>query len=361
MEMPGWLDVLGRLVDRTPGLMRRLGDLESSIHRDALEGIVIDRPIYIAGVARAGSTILLETLASHPKTATHRYRDFPPIMVPILWNRAFGLIYGRNSRPVERAHKDRILVTPDSPEALEEVLWMAFFDHAHDARVSNVLDRESLNAAFESFYGDHVRKILFIRGGLRYLAKCNYSLTRLGYLARLFPDARFVVPVRDPIWHVASLVKQHHLFCNEERRDPRILAHMRRVGHFEFGLDRRAANVGDGTAASIAGLWDKGDDVRGTARLWASLYGFIFKQLQHDAGLHERTMVLKYENLCDQPVETLRRLYRHVELSIDDEAIAAQAAQFSRPTYYQPPFRIGDERVIREETDPVATALGYPT
>jgi hypothetical protein len=359
MEMPGWLDMLGRLTDRAGGLVRRLGDLESSIHRDTLDEIAIDRPIHVAGLARSGSTVLLEMMASHPDTATHRYRDFPPVMTPILWNRAFGHIYGKNVQPVERAHKDRILVTPDSPEALEEVLWMVFFEHAHDPHVSSVLDRGSIYPAFEAFYRDHIKKILHVRGGRRYLSKCNYNLTRLAYLSRLFPDARLVVPVREPLWHVASLTKQHRLFCEEERRDPRILAHMRRVGHFEFGLDRRAENIGDDTAASIERLWADGEEIRGTARLWASLYGFVLHQLEEDEKLRQQTLILRYEDLCDRSEETLRRLFEHVELLLDDDALATHAARLGRPTYYRPDLATEEEQALHEETTTVANALGY--
>ena len=359
--MPGWLDLLGRLTDRAGGLARRLGNLESSFHRDTLDDIAIDRPIHVAGLARSGSTMLLEMMASHADTATHRYRDFPPVMTPMIWNRAFGHVYSKDAEPVERAHKDRILVTPDSPEAFEEVLWMAFFEHAHDARVSNVLDRHSSHPAFEAFYRDHIKKILHIRGGRRYLAKCNYSLTRLAYLSKLFPDARLVVPVREPLWHVASLTKQHRLFCEEEARDARILAHMRRVGHFEFGLDRRAVNVGDDTAASIERLWAEGQEIRGTARLWASLYGFVLRQLEEDEELRQQILIVRYEDLCDRPEETLRRLVEHVELPFDAAAMAALAKRISRPTYYQPDLRVDEEQALREETTRVANALGYET
>ena len=357
--MPGWLDMLGRLSDRAGGLLRRLGNLESSFHRDALDEIAVDRPIHIAGLARSGSTVLLEMMAAHAETATHRYRDFPPVMTPILWNRAFGHVYGKNVEPVERAHKDRILVTPDSPEALEEVVWMAFFEKAHDPRVSNVLDRGSSNPAFEAFYGDHIKKILHIRKGRRYLAKGNYNLTRLAYILKLFTDVRLVVPVREPLWHVASLVKQHRLFCEEERRDPRILAHMRRVGHFEFGLDRRAVNVGDDTAASIERLWADGQEIRGTARLWASLYGFVLHQLEQDEELRRRVLILRYEDLCDRPEETLRRLFDHVELSLDSSTLNTQAARLGRPTYYRPDLTAEDEKALREETEETASRLGY--
>ena len=84
----------------------------------------------------SGTTILLELLAGRPGVATHRYRDFPPVFTPLFWNRAFAHIYRADAPPAERAHKDRILVTPDSPEAMEEVLWMRFFPDAHDTGTS---------------------------------------------------------------------------------------------------------------------------------------------------------------------------------------------------------------------------------
>src|SRR3546814_14155500 len=88
------------------------------------------------------------------------------------------------------------MITPDSPEAFEEVLWMAFFPDLHDPTASSVLDERTDNAAFESFYRDHIRKLLRVRGGRRYLSKGNYSVTRLEYLLKVFPDARFILPVQ---------------------------------------------------------------------------------------------------------------------------------------------------------------------
>jgi hypothetical protein len=361
MEVPGWIDGLGRLVERGAGFWRRLGDLESRIYAHELEGVAVDRPVYVAGLARAGTTILLEILAGRPGVATHRYRDFPPVYTPILWNRAFAQVYKGGAAPAERAHKDRILVTPDSPEALEEVLWMRFFPGAHEAGRSQVLDAATSNPAFERFYADHLRKILLVRGGARYLSKGNYNLTRLAYLRRLFPDARFLVPVRDPLWHVASLMKQHALFCAEETRDPRILAHMRRAGHLEFGLDRRAIDVGDGVAAEVEALWAAGDEARGWARYWNSLHRFVARQRAADpAGLGEATMVVRYEELCARPRETLEAVLAHAGLPAAPAAeLDAQAARLSPPAYYAPRFTAEERAIVHEETAEARGLLGY--
>ncbi len=360
LEMPRWLDALGGFIDRTAGFWQKLGDLESSAHREQLDQIAIDRPCYVAGIARSGSTILLELLAGRPGVATHRYRDFPPIYTPLFWNRAFAQVYRSDAPPAERAHKDRILVTPDSPEAMEEVLWMRFFRDAHDEAASQVLDATTSNPAFERFYADHLRKIILVRGGQRYLSKGNYNLTRFAYLLKLFPDARFVVPVRDPRWHIASLMKQHRLFDAEERRDPRILKHMQRAGHFEFGLDRRVINVGDSQAASaIAALWRDGQEVRGWARYWAMLYGFVLAQRERDPAIRQASMFVRYEDLCDQAEATLAATFAHAGLDLAPGEAAAMASRLSQPGYYQLGFTAAEEAIIAEETGPVAAALGY--
>jgi hypothetical protein len=197
------------------------------------------------GLARAGSTILLEWLGRHPDCATHRYKDYPLVHIPYWWNAFLSRTPQRSAGPAERAHADRILITPESPEAFEEVLWMSFFPGLHSPEHSNVIDGGIRHPHFESFYRDHIRKLLLVRGGRRYLSKANYHVTRLEYLQLLFTDARFVIPVREPVWHIASLMKQHRLFCEQEAANVKALAHMQRVGHYEFGLDRRPINPGD--------------------------------------------------------------------------------------------------------------------
>jgi hypothetical protein len=360
VEMPGWIDRLGGLVANTAGFWVGLASLESSAHRAELDEVAIDRPIYIAGLARGGTTILLELLASHPDVATHRYRDYPPIYTPLFWNRAFAQIYDAKAPAVERAHKDRILVTPDSPEAMEEVLWMRFFPGRHTIDATQVLDAATSNPRFEQFYRDHIRKILLVRKGRRYLAKGNYNITRLGYLAKLLDDARFLVPVREPVAHVASLAKQHKLFCAQESADPRVLRHMRRVGHFEFGLDRRPLNLGEAAQArAIAELWAKGEEARGLARHWASVYGFVLDQLERDLALRERTMIVRYEDACGQALATLTAVAAHAGLAFPPERLAEMAAQLSPPSYYRPGFSDAEVAAIREETQAVARRLGY--
>ena len=358
MQVPRSIHMFSTLAERHQALLLRLGRWETSSAGDALAEQTIDRPIYVTGLARSGSTILLELLAAHPEVATHQYRDFPLIPIPLWWNWFFDRASRKEDQPVERAHQDRIAVTPESPEAMEEVLWMAFFADCHNPAVSNVLSEQDSAPEFESFYRDHIRKLLLLRHGKRYLAKGNYNVSRLGFLRKLFPDACFVVPVRDPVGHIASLLKQHRLFCAEETRDPQILDYMRRSGHFEFGLDRRPTNFGDlETVQRIQELWQAGREVEGSALYWASVYGYVADLIERDPAVADRTLLVHYDDLCAEPDATLERLYRHCGLEVAEPVRREQAARIAAPTYYKAGFADDEIGLIRGLTDATAARI----
>lgn len=346
-----FLDRIGRFAERHRALFTRLGDRETRHHRDRIGGIEIDRPVYITGLARSGTTILLELLAELPGLATHQYRDFPLLQIPIWWNWFLDRAQRPEPEPVERFHADRIRVTPRSPEAMEEILWMHFFDWVHDPARPNVLDRSTLNNEFARFYRDHIRKLLYMRGGRRYLCKGNYNISRLAYVHELFPGARFVIPVRDPVDHVASLVKQQALLAERERANPLVLSYMQLAGHFEFGLDRRPVNFGDGEAvARVRELWERGEEARGFAACWAITYEYIASVLENDAGVRERALVVHYDNLCASPGDELRQIFTHCGLEVTDEQRRRLAERISPPAYYTPDFTGDELAAIEEET-----------
>ena len=121
---------LTRFCKHSNFLLRRVADWETRYLDAKLATVRIERPVFITGLARAGTTLLLELLASIKGVATHRYRDFPFLMIPYFWNRCLDW-FPVDQQPVERAHKDRIFVTRENPEAMEEPLWHTFFPHVH--------------------------------------------------------------------------------------------------------------------------------------------------------------------------------------------------------------------------------------
>ncbi|WP_157019491.1 sulfotransferase family protein [Mesorhizobium xinjiangense] len=356
-EIDPWTHRIGGVVERYPRFWIRIGDMETRLLDDRIGDMRIDRPVFVTGLARSGSTILLELLDRHPETASHRYRDFPMVFTPWLWNWFVDRAANNHHEARERAHRDRISVTPESPEAFEEVIWMAFFRHLHDPSASAVLDAATHNPGFERFHRDHIRKMLALRGASRYLAKGNYNVSRLRYLKTIYPDARFVVPVRDPVWHIASLMKQHRLFVSLEERDPRILAHMRRSGHFEFGLGRVPMNLGDGRAQDIVRLWREGDEIAGWAAYWASVYDHV-ADLAESAELSGSVIVVRYEDICADPSGMIASILDHCGLEPEGLAETARAT-VSAPSYYEPKFSASERQVIRDRTADTAARFGY--
>jgi hypothetical protein len=355
-----WVDWLGGHIARHRRLWVRLGNLESRLLADELAGTPVAAPIYVAGLARSGSTILLEMLERHPDTVSHRYKDYPPVFTPYWWNRLLQSMPQQAAAPAERAHQDGIVITPDSPEAFEEVLWMAFFPDLHDPERPAVLDGQTANPAFERFYRDHLRKLLKVRGGRRYLSKGNYNLTRLEYLLKLFPDARLVLPIREPVWHVASLAKQHRLFNQGAAGNPRALEHLRRVGHFEFGPDRRPINAGDQAAiATIQALWRDGREVEGWARYWCHLHGFLADRLEASPALRAAALVVHFEDLCHAPARVIGRLFEHCHLPLAEDEVEPLAARISFPSYYRPSFTAEETRLIERLTAPVLDRFAW--
>ena len=138
--------------------------------------IAIVQPICVTGLARSGTMIVLELIAAQAGVVTHRYAD-DPLIFTLFWWEQIGRA-GEATGHAGGAHaRGRHHATPESPEALEEVLWMAFFPDADDPAKTNVVDAWDACRRVQTFYRDHIRKLLLCRGGRRYAAKGNYNLT----------------------------------------------------------------------------------------------------------------------------------------------------------------------------------------
>ena len=81
-----WERLLHRLAFSSVEAQKGLAGLESRIFAERLRDVEIDRPVFIAALPRAGTTVLLEILAALGPFATHTYRDMPFPLTPLLWN-----------------------------------------------------------------------------------------------------------------------------------------------------------------------------------------------------------------------------------------------------------------------------------
>jgi hypothetical protein len=359
-QVATWVHLLGGFVSRNKNLWIWLGGLESGMLSDSMSEIDVRQPVYVTGLARSGSTLLLEILNHHPDLAAHCYRDYPLLFTPYVWNRYLDRTPQNAAQIRERTHRDGIFITPESPEAFEEVLWMAFFPDLHDPATPAVLDETTQNPAFEKFYRDHIRKLLLARGGRRYLAKGNYNLTRMAYILKILKDARFVIPVREPIWHIASLMKQHQRFCQGQQLSPRALTHLQRIGHYEFGLDRRPIHTGDSQrVAHIVELWESGAEVEGWARYWALIHDYLADLLAVPSELQSAVHLVRYESFCSAAAEGVGDLFEHCRLPADDRLVAQVTGLIRAPSFKKPPmFTAADLKIIERCTSDSAHRLG---
>lgn len=361
-HVPSGLYWKARFFDVTGNFWAQLARLESSVLRDDISPIRVDRPIYVAGVARSGTTILTEMLARHPDVTSHRYSDFPNVFTPYWRNWLAQRVHRSPPKAVERAHKDRVMVTSESPEAVEEVIWMRFFEKLHDPLASQSFDTATSNPEFETFYRDHIRKLLLVRGKSRYLAKGNYNVTRLAYIRKIFPEARIVIPVRNPVNHVASLVKQDRIFEAATREDSRVTEQLHRSGHFEFGPDKRCINVGDSDeACEIQAHWAAGRTALGWAMYWNAVYRSVLRMVERDPDLAGAVYFVRYEDLCRIPEKIIDSLVAHVDLPAKPfEPIRREfAARLSEPDYYRADFTDEDLDAIWTVVRSTASSFGY--
>lgn len=281
--------------------------LDGAIARKAAARIDVDRPVYVTGLARAGTTIVLEALYASGEFTSLTYRDMPFVMAPYTW----GKIAGRRGDGAkrERAHGDRLEIGLDSPETFEEVFWSTCAGRItkNDGGLTptGAPDADAIDR-----YRDYVRRILARHGrdddGRRYLAKDNNHVLRIHWLKAAFPNAVIVTPFRDPVTHAASLMRQHRRFLERRGDDAFSLEYMNWLGHHEFGANHRPFLVGGHDVPANA---DALLEPRYWLDYWAAVYGYLLDRHGDDL------VWMDYERLCREPPATLAALEAHAGLA----------------------------------------------
>ena len=174
--------------------------------------------VFVGGLARSGSTILLNALHKSNEFASLSYKDMPFILAPNLWSK---LSFAKKDIAIfERAHGDGIKISTESPEAFEEVFWMTFNQNDADLQEKFKIYVQLINQKYQKE---------------RYLSKNNQNITRLELLSKTFPKSKILIPFRNPIQHAYSLLSQHKKFIEDSKNDKFISSYMKWIGHTEFG------------------------------------------------------------------------------------------------------------------------------
>lgn len=287
VDAPGYSFAARSLHRLALGLPRHgelLFDLESATAPKPPASAEMGQHVFVVGLARAGTTVLMRAIYDSGSFASLTYRDMPFVMAPNLWAR----LSGRSRREIartERAHGDRVLVNFDSPEALEEPFWRTFC--AADFIKPDDLRPHDVGADTLGKYRSFVDHVLARYGHARYLAKNNNGILRLRSLRRAFPNSVTLIPFREPLAQSFSLHKQHERFS--QNADVFTSDYMSWLAHHEFGKHQRPFVV-DGSRPVGAS-----DTIDYWLSMWVSVHRYLLSQAE-SAGAS--IVPVAYEDLC---------------------------------------------------------------
>lgn len=261
-----------------------------------------ERHVFVSGLARAGTTLLMRRFHSTGRYRSLTYRDMPFVLAPNLWRR-MSAMSRRNIERAERAHGDSLLVDADSPESLDEVFWRIFAGDEYlqkDALVPHAPDEDVVRN-----YVRYVNAILAAHEPRlpRYLSKNNNNILRLGAIREAFPNALILIPFREPLQHAHSLMRQHVRFSEMQRQREFMLSYMTWLGHHEFGMDHRPFRFSTATQATYPV-----DTLEYWLHEWCDTYEWL------DRSKPETALFVCYEDLCTIP-HTWERLAQLADVS----------------------------------------------
>ena len=280
-----------------PGIQLAAARLEDRILASAWRDVADKPPVFITSLPRAGTTVLLNALHEVPGVATHFYRDMPFVAAPVLWNR-FTRPFMRRAKMKERAHGDGLEIGLDSPEAFEDVIWQAFWpDKCKDDHIA-LWGQDDAYPEAKAFFMTHFRKVIALRTGPggRYVSKNNGNIARLALLPQMFRDCSIIVPVRTPMEHAASMMRQHENFLRQHDEDPFICRYMRDIGHLEFG----AVHV----PIAFPGF-APGELAPTSPDYWLSYWIAAYRHVLDRA---EAVHIVPQELICARPAEAMGRI-----------------------------------------------------
>jgi hypothetical protein len=289
-----------------------------------------DGAVYVCGLARSGTTLLLQFLNQLDQFHSLTYRDMPFVLAPNLWGR-INRHFPRKAMLAERAHGDGLLVGYDSPESFEEVFWRTFSNSA--SRHENTYGSDTVsNEALQAFA--HYRAIVanptISSNGKhrRYLSKNNNNLVRLHSLST-DPSATIILVYRNPVATARSLYRLHLSFCAEVG-DDFVQRYMAWLGHHEFGHGHLPFSFA--RPRMNPALHPNNPDY------WLDYWNAVYLHLLEQKDL--RLNWINYDTMCQYPQEMLSAIFTLLATHAEPLAMAAEvrppSSETKPPTEFNP-------------------------
>lgn len=273
-------------------------DIENKLNKKSPKPI--RQAYFITGLARSGTTALLELLNKHDRFVSYTYRDMPLILAPNLW-RKINVSSERNLKLKERIHKDGIYINANSPEAFDEVFWKMQLKDKYIA--SNYLNESELSQNDVNRFELFISNFLSSKSKLEYhyLSKNNNQILRIKSLLKLSTKHNFVLLFRDPLEHAGSLLNQHLNIISEQEKDPFIQEYMDLIGHFEFGKNQKVFQFPSSRNLDNWCFEDK-TSINYWLKVWLNYYSYTMTL--H----HPNIFFLSYEQFCSVDSKKMKEL-----------------------------------------------------
>ena len=293
------LSLFGRLGTRwdvTRFLCNLLCLRHAEVHEPEILRQPIDRPLFITGLPRSGTTFLHQLLAADPANGVPRvWEVIHPYPIPGTQPSCDH----RRKRVARQLRMFEILaprfrrlhpITADSAQECSEINAHVFASLRFDTTYSVPSYRQWLDQAGHlDAYRFHKRFLQHLQhqsgGRRRWVLKCPDHVFALGAIRVVYPDARFIFVHREPLRALSSVVKM-----TEVLRRP-----------FSRRIDRAAL------ARREVDRWSTGAE--------------LIIQAADEEPFAEPICHLRYQDLVREPLGAVKRIYRHFGLSVDARAL----------------------------------------
>ena len=219
-------------------IARFLYSIEKRLNAKLLRQSSERKYVLVSGLARSGTTKLTQLLNDNSKFDSLAYTNMPFLLMPRTWKK---INKSRDNKLKQRSHKDGVLHGYDSIEALEEFFWKVFTNDSYVNKTK--LNKHDVSELIDEYHT--YQQLIKKKSENIYLAKNNNFLLRYGSISEHDKDIRLLLTYRDPFQHASSLLRQHKNFCKQQTDDPFVLDYMTWIGHYEFGLNKKAFSFSD--------------------------------------------------------------------------------------------------------------------
>ncbi|MBU6158772.1 MAG: sulfotransferase [Bacteroidetes bacterium] len=244
--------------------------------------------VLITGLARSGTTILLNILFNSRQFASLKYSNMPFLLMSNIWSK----IHKTKASPMEeRAHGDGLLINNQSPEALDEFFWKVFLNDHYIHK--NYLSKHDVSDEILNEYAQYIKLICFSQGKAKYLCKNNNNLLRLSSISRLNVEKKIFLLFRHPAEHAMSLLKEHQLFSGYHQTDSFSLDFFNFLGHHEFGLNQKPFKFREQDLFPISAISNQEPDY--WLHIWKNYYSYALDYFRNEVEW------ICFEDVCYSP------------------------------------------------------------